>query len=366
MKILIRKYASSKWQVVHSSDYRGETDLQKLLAESPDLITIEDIRAGAPPLVAAVREVGLPGSGNTDILAFNARGDIVVVECKLAGNTEIKRKVIAQVLEYGAYLWKMSYEDLDARISSRAGQSLADLVRDASNEPDWDEEGFRSTVGETLKNGAFILVIAVDEMNEELGRTIRFLNTCGNPEFAFTALEMRRYKKDDIEILVPHLFGGEAKLNQIDTGVQRKQWTEERFFQTVDDTLSPEVAALIKDLYAWTKVHAHRVWFGIGASRGSFTFHYLLDGKTVSVFSIYTDGALTLNYGWLSKMLKPEDMQTFHAELVAIPTFKNIPADFSKWPSIRIENAFGSSAEHLAKFKAAVEKVGIQLKEMKH
>ena len=43
--------------MVESADYLGEQDLQKLLA-------------------------------------FNANGDIVVVECKLAANTEIKRKVI--------------------------------------------------------------------------------------------------------------------------------------------------------------------------------------------------------------------------------------------------------------------------------
>jgi len=119
MKILIRNGKHTKWEPVDVAGYVIEAELQKLLAESPSIITIDEVREGASPLVVAVREFGLPGSGNTDILAFNSQGDIVVVECKLAANQEIKRRVIAQVLEYGAYLWKMSYDELNKRIFSR-------------------------------------------------------------------------------------------------------------------------------------------------------------------------------------------------------------------------------------------------------
>lgn len=358
MKILIRKQKAGKWQVVESSGYQGEADLQKLLAESPSLVSIEEIRGDAAPLVAAVREMGLPGSGNTDVMAFSASGDIVVVECKLAANQEIKRKVIAQVLEYGAYLWKMSYEELDSRITGRTGKSLADLVREAAEDPEWDEEGFRTTVEDRLQRGAFILVIAVDEMNDELSRTIRFINTCGNPEFSFTALEMNRYKKDEVEILVPHLFSGDAKPREERGGSPRKQWTEERFFQAIKESLQPEIHDLIRDIYQWTKSRAHRMWFGIGASRGSYTFHYLIEGKTASVFSVYTNGILTLNYGYLSTAVSPETMQAFHADIRNIPSFGDIPAEFSKWPSIRIEAAFGGKRQYLEQFKNAVEKLG--------
>jgi hypothetical protein len=45
---------------------------------------------------------------------------------------------------------------------------------------------------------------------------------------------------------------------------------------------------------------ADRVSFGRGKERESFTFHYLKEGKPISVFTIYTDGRLVLNYGWLN------------------------------------------------------------------
>lgn len=74
------------------------------------IITAEDCVNSAKPM--AVTRARVPGSGFTDLLAFTADGDIVRVECKLEANTEIKRKVIGQILEYAAFLWQMSYEEL--------------------------------------------------------------------------------------------------------------------------------------------------------------------------------------------------------------------------------------------------------------
>lgn len=72
------------------------------------MVSIDEIREGTLPLSLAIGELGLPGSGVTDILAFSPQGDIALIECKLAANQESKRKVIGQILEYAAYLWKCS------------------------------------------------------------------------------------------------------------------------------------------------------------------------------------------------------------------------------------------------------------------
>ncbi len=93
MRILVRSTESTEWKLVESADYSAEAELQELLAESPSLIPVNEIRPDVAPLVVAVREFGLPGSGFTDLLGFSAQGDVAVVECKLANNTEIKRKV---------------------------------------------------------------------------------------------------------------------------------------------------------------------------------------------------------------------------------------------------------------------------------
>lgn len=355
MKILLRNHPSNKWDTVESVEYSAEKDLQKLLAETPSLIAISDIKENVSPLVVGVRELGLPGSGNTDMLAFNAVGDIVVVECKLAANVEIKRKVIAQVLEYGAYLWGMTYDQLNDLVNKRTNRSLAELVGEAIGEPEWNEEEFRTNIQRNLTNGSFILVIAVDDMNDELARTIRFLNTCGNPSFAFTALEMHRYQQGSTEILVPHLYSATGQKPPVGT---RKQWTEEQFKEALKIGLSPQVADLIKELYIWAKKKADRIWFGTGGETGSFTFHYLDNKKTVSVFSIYTSGFLILNYGWLSKEIEPDKMESFHKEITAIPSFKSIPADFKRWPSIKIDETLLNKSDDIDRFKQVVENFG--------
>jgi hypothetical protein len=354
MKILIRKHKNGEWQPVSSAQYRAETELQKLLAETPALISLDEIKPGVSPPLVAVRECGLPGSGNTDILAFNADGDIVIVECKLAANAEIKRKVIGQVLEYGAYLWGMSYEKLNELIYRRTNQDLAEMIRKAVEEPEWDEEELRLTIEETLQSGAFILIIAVDEINEELNRTIKFLNGCGNPNFAFTALEMSRFQSGETEILVPHVFGI-SKTRTPPSTSERKKWNEELFFQDVNQQLSPDVIDLIRELYDWSRGKADRVSWGTGKEKGSFTFHYLQNGSTYSIFSIYTNGALMLNFGHLTSVLSRQAIREFREKITAIPQFEFLSSDSRSYPTISVRDAFRNQPETLRRFKLTIE-----------
>lgn len=82
---------------------------------------------------------------------------------------------------------------------------------------------------------------------------------------------------------------------------------------------------------------ADRVWFGTGGKMGSFTFHYLKEGKAISVFTIYTNGKLALNYGWMKTQLSKEIIEESHKMMREIPTLQQIPVDFSKWPSVKID-----------------------------
>ena len=46
MKILLRHGKSEAWNMVESTKYEDEKELQKLLADSPSLISIDDVRIG--------------------------------------------------------------------------------------------------------------------------------------------------------------------------------------------------------------------------------------------------------------------------------------------------------------------------------
>jgi len=123
------------------------------------------------------------------------------------------------------------------------------------------------------------------------------------------------------------------------------------------ENVEPDIVTVVEDLYEWAEDTADRVWFGTGAETGSFTFHYLREGKTISVFTIFTNGKLQLNYGWLSEQISTGVLEQFHHRISEIPTFRRIPADFSKWPNLEIVDAFRGPGE-IQEFKQAVEWLG--------
>jgi len=227
MKILVKNKDSKKWKIAESYSLKAEKELQKFLSESPSLIRIDENREGVSPFIFSVREFYLPGSGAVDILTFTAEGDVAIIECKLAANPEVKRKVIGQIFEYAASLWRMDYDEINERIKNQKGKNLADLVG-TSLEDGWDEERFRKGVSDSLDRGSFILIIVVDKINEELRKIIRYLNECGKSAFSLHALEMQRFETDNIDILVPNLYGISQKPT---TGAIRKKWSEKEFFE---------------------------------------------------------------------------------------------------------------------------------------
>ena len=108
MKVIWRQKAHD-WEIAFGKSYKDEAQLQSFLAEYPGMIPFEDISDQILQLKVMLREIGLPGSGSTDIVGADEEGAISILECKLAANPEVKRKVIGQVLEYAAFLWRKPY-----------------------------------------------------------------------------------------------------------------------------------------------------------------------------------------------------------------------------------------------------------------
>jgi hypothetical protein len=196
MPILVRRNGAP-WERAKDVQFAAEADLQKMLYESPQLVSDEH------PAVFT-REASLPGSGNTDLLGVDSEGNVLIVEAKLAKNQEIRRKVIGQILEYAAYLWTMSYDEFEDLFLAREGHSIAELWESKTGSPLPD--GFRETVKANLQSGTFNLFIAVDEMNEELEKIIAYISSRG-AGLKLQALELRTYRIGELEILAPQRHG---------------------------------------------------------------------------------------------------------------------------------------------------------------
>ena len=307
--------------------------------------------------MAAVRECGLPGSGNTDLLSFSAAGEITIVECKLAANADSKRKVIGQILEYAAHLWQITYDELDSRVQKIKGKPLARLVEEAVS-ADWDEEAFRNGIQQSLETGTFVLIIVVDRMNEELRRIIRYVNACGGQSaFSLHALEIEQFAAQGVEILVPRLHGESVK----PPPSPPVQWTKERFFETLRKSVDADTYRIAEELFQWSERKASTVDFGFGKVNGSYTFYYLRDGPKVSVFSVFTDGSSELKYGHLMGQIDETLVAEFHRKIQKIPGIATIPAEFSgKYPKFSIAEAF-KDPQDLQRFEQAVLWLGQQV-----
>jgi hypothetical protein len=353
MRILMRSQAHPQWGVVDSLTYQDEAELQKLLADDPTLIPVADIGQDITPFCVGVRELSVPGSGYIDILAFSPQGNIAIVECKLASNAEIKRKVIGQILEYAAFVWGMSYEELDSKVRERSGHSLIELVTARSGE-EVDEQAFREAVTQRLSSGALLLMVVVDQITPELARTMEFLNDCGGGRFSLHALEMRRFGAQGTEILVPRLHGVRLTTQAITS--PRQKWDEKRFFETLE-AAHPELTAVVRDLFEWARLTGHAVKYGTGNTVGSFAFYLQHGERLVPLFYVDTNGSLFL-YMLSWKFLPGNLAEQLHTRLIGIRRLADIPLDFKKFPAVRLAEL---DAADIATFKAIFESLRAQL-----
>lgn len=180
------------------------------------------------------------------------------------------------------------------------------------------------------------------------------MNACGNPAFSFAALEMRRFQSGDAEMLVPRVIGDTRTSDNIAGASGRKRWTIENFFTDVDQKLGPEEKAIIQELYQFAKQNADEVRMGTGSASGSITFILEHNNATGSVFSVYSNGAFAINFGYMAeKICSQDDIEEFQNQLATIPSFSEIKGSKKYYFNMDLTTAF-SSPEYLEQFKVKV------------
>ena len=63
------------WEIAVEHRYKDEAHLQDLLVQNPSLIPFEDVSKEILPPRIMLREVGLPGSGSSDLVGIDERGE---------------------------------------------------------------------------------------------------------------------------------------------------------------------------------------------------------------------------------------------------------------------------------------------------
>lgn len=197
--------------------YEAEEILQTLLAKYPTLLA-----GSARRWLLISREASLPsgpggpGRWSVDHLFFDEEAVPTLIEVKRSTNTEIRREVVGQMLDYAAnavVYWPIDrlrgmFEATCARENKDAEEVVREFLGESASPDD-----FWSDAQTNLQAGRVRLVFVADEIPEELRRIIEFLNVQMNP--AEVGVEIKQYVGEaGLKTLVPRLVGQTAEAEQ--------------------------------------------------------------------------------------------------------------------------------------------------------
>jgi hypothetical protein len=181
--------------VLEEGEFTAETSLQEALKRNPETIPTVDLELDQ--VVVVGRETGLP-AGSVDLLLVDAEGRVLLVETKLSMNPELRRQVVAQLLDYGASLWRTApslprFENLvlrywrssaceDARVKQAASlrEGIEPIFRELCGE-EWEYEAFEASLEDNLANGRHVMLIVASGLVDGLSRDLlQYANVCLN------------------------------------------------------------------------------------------------------------------------------------------------------------------------------------------
>ena len=270
--ILVRKIGGNgSWSNPDTSAYSDESHLQELLANDPT--RIPGIESGSH----SVRE--LPTSaGPIDICVLSPNGELTVVECKLEKNSEKRRMVIGQVLDYASSIREQGIQRFCESWRSRDGVDLDEFL----------EGGAFENLEANITSGSINLCLAVDRIDDNLKRLVEYLNLITQEFVRVTALQLSYARYEDTEILIPEIFGMEIAHRKSSTNGE--EWTWESF---VDSLASQQDKDTAKGLYSLLQnapnIGDHKkTWFG-ARPRGGIFFH--IHGQRYAAFQLWQNSA---------------------------------------------------------------------------
>jgi len=202
------------WRLLTPSGYPAEASLHDLIEQTPQLLPL----AGAPQITVLGREVAL-GSGRADLLAVESSGRLVIVEVKLATNSEARRAVLAQVLSYAAYLQSFQPAQLEADVlASHLAHRGTDTVLDAVEADDQQQAiepgAFTDGLAECLREGSFRLVLVLDDAPSELTQTAGYLQSLTD-RIQIDLITVAAYEVNGSRVLVPQRVEPARRVGQL-------------------------------------------------------------------------------------------------------------------------------------------------------
>ncbi|MCH7698095.1 MAG: hypothetical protein IH865_04060 [Chloroflexi bacterium] len=237
MSSIIVQEANGQHRVLESKPFAYEEVLKDSIIQLPSLVPLGSVTdEGVSFLILG--EEWPAGTGRADVLLVGSDGILTIVETKLSRNPEARREVVAQVLEYAAYLSESTIFDLQRQAeefykkSKKCPEPQKGRSFDENLEAFLDEaastvsvDSFKAMVEEHLRNGRIRLIVAVDEVGEQAQKIVTFVNSFST--FELYLLQVSAFEDEaGRSIFVPSLHGYARK---VATRPPRVQWSWEKY-----------------------------------------------------------------------------------------------------------------------------------------
>ncbi|MCY4615968.1 MAG: hypothetical protein OXC71_06205 [Chloroflexi bacterium] len=204
-----------------AADYDDEADLQKLIADHPEVLAGERMTPDEPRRWLLVsREMVIPDSPESggrwavDHLLLDQDARPTLVEVKRGDNSEIRRRVVGQMLDYAAHATRYWTADtIRARLEADPGGEDAARDRiaalgDSDESPADGYEEFWRRVEQNLANENIRLLFVADDIPDDLATVVGFLNRHMAPRVEVLAVELKQFRDEGLRTLVPRVVAG--------------------------------------------------------------------------------------------------------------------------------------------------------------
>lgn len=191
-----------------------EADLQKLLARHPELLDGEQMRPSNPlRWILITREqpiadtVDGAGRWSLDHMIIDQEARPTLVEVKRGNNSEVRRTVVGQMLDYAAHVSFLKADDL-RRTFEESVENPGAVLSDLLDDEELDAEKFWEDVATNLTAKRLRLLFVADAIPDELAAVVKFLNE-QMPTIEVLAVEIKQFKNkaSQTQTLVPRVIG---------------------------------------------------------------------------------------------------------------------------------------------------------------
>jgi len=244
----------------------SEQQLHDAIARFPELIPHD--RFGLGRLAVLARE--FPSTaGYADLILVDEFGQLVICEIKKGSENTDVRRVVAQMLDYGAALWQTditAFEQTVRRCEPKSEETLAGLIAarvGSVTEP----ESIRLRVEQCLTEGDFVFLYIVRDLDQRTERVVQYLTS--RPRLPFFVVEVDNFRAGDDSLLIPRAVGVPPWVNGSPT---LESPTDSAAAEAVMRLMEPLVSSLeltVRDSATGRRYYSHLGDAYIGVYRSS-------------------------------------------------------------------------------------------------